>query len=99
MRQNLRNNATIVQSRGTLGYLGIIRLGGGARRLFRRRDPERDPRIPAVGPILVGEFPVAFEIEVTLGRGVAAPCDSASPLARYLAPGSVKSILAYASAE
>ena len=25
--------------------------------------------------------------------------DSASPLARYLAPGSVKSILAYASAE
>ena len=26
-------------------------------------------------------------------------CDSASPLARYLAPGSVKSILAYASAE
>jgi len=30
---------------------------------------------------------------------LAARCDSASPLARYLAPGSVKSILAYASAE
>jgi hypothetical protein len=30
---------------------------------------------------------------------LAARYDSASPLARYLAPGSVKSILAYASAE
>src|SRR5215471_20609579 len=38
----------------------------GARRLFRRRDHERDPGIPAIGPVLVGEFPVAFEIEITL---------------------------------
>src|SRR6516165_4175052 len=38
----------------------------GARRLFGRRDHERDPGIPAIGPVLVGEFPVAFEIEITL---------------------------------
>src|SRR5262245_24967202 len=41
----------------------------GARRLFRRRDYECDPGVPAVGPVLVGEFPVALEIEVTLRRG------------------------------
>src|SRR5262245_45742449 len=41
----------------------------GARRLFRWRDYECDPGVPSVGPVLVGEFPVAFEIEVTLGRG------------------------------
>src|SRR5215831_9835095 len=41
----------------------------GARRLFRWRDHECDPGVPAVGPVLVGEFPVAFEIEVTLHRG------------------------------
>src|SRR5215471_14266178 len=39
-----------------------------ARRLFRWRDHECDPGVPAVGPVLVGEFPVAFEIEVTLHR-------------------------------
>ena len=38
----------------------------GAGRLFRRRDHERDPAVPAGGPVLVGEFPVAFEIEITL---------------------------------
>src|SRR5215831_17859589 len=37
-----------------------------ARRLFRRRDHECDPSIPAIGPVLIGEFPVAFEIEITL---------------------------------
>src|SRR5215472_3601699 len=37
-----------------------------ARRLFRRRDHEGDPGIPAIRPVLVGEFPVAFEIEVAL---------------------------------
>src|SRR5712691_9701084 len=36
----------------------------GARRLFGRRDHECDPGIPAVGPVLVGEFPIALEIEV-----------------------------------
>src|SRR6516165_877569 len=41
----------------------------GTRRLFRRRDYECDPGVPAVGPVLVGEFPVALEIEVTLRRG------------------------------
>ena len=38
----------------------------GARRLFRRRDHERHPGVPAIGPVLVGEFPVGFEIEITL---------------------------------
>src|SRR5262245_21748099 len=38
----------------------------GARRLFRWRDHERDPGVPSVGPVLVGEFPVAFDIEITL---------------------------------
>src|ERR1700740_1171339 len=38
----------------------------GARRLFCRRDHERDPGVPSGGPVLVGEFPVAFEIEITL---------------------------------
>src|SRR5262249_47431265 len=38
----------------------------GARRLFRWRDHERDPGIPAIGPVLVGELPVAFEIEIPL---------------------------------
>src|SRR5262249_19227352 len=42
----------------------------GARRLFRRRDHECDPGVPAVGPVLAGELPVAFEIEITL-RGAA----------------------------
>src|SRR6516162_4313617 len=37
-----------------------------ARRLFRWRDHECDPSVPAIGPVLVGEFPVAFEIEITL---------------------------------
>src|SRR5262245_15710050 len=37
-----------------------------ARRLFRWRDHECDPSIPSVGPVLVGEFPIAFEIEITL---------------------------------
>src|SRR5215831_13521867 len=37
-----------------------------ARRLFRWREHEGDPGVPAVGPVLVGEFPVAFEIEITL---------------------------------
>src|SRR5262249_41152516 len=41
----------------------------GARRLLCRRDHECDPGVPAVGPVLVGEFPVAFEIEITLRRG------------------------------
>src|SRR5262249_13537671 len=39
------------------------------RRLFGRRDHECDPGVPSVGPVLVGEFPVAFEIEVGLRRG------------------------------
>src|SRR5262249_16247478 len=38
----------------------------GARRLFRRRDHECDPGVPAVGSVLVGKFPVALEIEITL---------------------------------
>src|SRR5262252_5659515 len=37
-----------------------------ARRLLRRRDIECDPAVPAGGPVLVAEFPVAFEIEITL---------------------------------
>src|SRR5262249_28349467 len=41
----------------------------GARRLFRRGDHKRNPGVPAVRPVLVGEFPVAFEIEVALRRG------------------------------
>src|SRR5262249_21152756 len=41
----------------------------GARRLLRRRDHKCDPGIPAVGPILRGEFLVAFDVEVTLRRG------------------------------
>src|SRR5262245_48838679 len=41
----------------------------GARRLFRWRNYECDPGVPSVGPVLVGEFPVAFEIEVPLCRG------------------------------
>src|SRR5262249_22236732 len=40
-----------------------------ARRLLRRRDHECDPRVPAVGPVLVRELPVAPEIEVALRRG------------------------------
>jgi hypothetical protein len=43
--------------------------GRSARRLFCRRDHECDPGIPAVGPVLVGEFPVAFDIEITLRLG------------------------------
>src|SRR5262249_7726935 len=42
----------------------------GTRRLLRRRDHECDPGVPAVGPVLAGELPVAFEIEITL-RGAA----------------------------
>src|SRR5262245_32651580 len=41
----------------------------GARRLFRRRDHEGHPGVPAIGPILRGEFLVTFDIEVTLSRG------------------------------
>src|SRR5262249_12487757 len=41
----------------------------GARRLFRRRDHECDPGIPAIGPVLVGEFPIASEVEIALRRG------------------------------
>src|SRR5262249_61272595 len=41
----------------------------GARRLFRRRDHEGDPGVPAVGPVLRGEFLVAFDIEVPLNCG------------------------------
>src|SRR5262245_59841502 len=41
----------------------------GARRLFCRRDHERDPAVPAGGPVLIAEFPVAFEIEVPLRLG------------------------------
>src|SRR5262249_31028325 len=41
----------------------------GARRLFRGRDHECDPGVPAVGPVLVGECPVALQIEITLRRG------------------------------
>src|SRR5262249_54221803 len=41
----------------------------GARRLFRWRDHERYPGVPAVRPVVVGKFPVAFEIEVALRRG------------------------------
>src|SRR5689334_9192502 len=37
-----------------------------ARRLFRRRDHECDPTIPPGGPVLVDEFPLAFEVEITL---------------------------------
>src|SRR5215471_5087047 len=37
-----------------------------ARPLLRRRDIECDPAVPAGGPVLVAEFPVAFEIEITL---------------------------------
>src|SRR5262249_875628 len=48
----------------------------GARRLFRRRDHERHPGVPAVGPIVMGEFPVAFEIEIALRRGAQGNDDS-----------------------
>jgi hypothetical protein len=41
----------------------------GARRLLGRRDHECDPSIPAIGPVLVGELPVAFEVEIALRRG------------------------------
>src|SRR5262245_25177029 len=41
----------------------------GARHLFRWRDHECDPGVPAVGPVVVGKFPVAFEIEISLRRG------------------------------
>src|SRR5262245_41779477 len=41
----------------------------GARRLFRRRENKCGPGIPAVGPILCGEFLVAFDVEVALRRG------------------------------
>src|SRR4029453_8529825 len=38
----------------------------GARSLFRRRDHEGDPGIPAVGAILRGELLVALQIDVAL---------------------------------
>jgi hypothetical protein len=41
----------------------------GARRLFCPRDHERDPGVPSGGPVLVGEFPVAFDIEINLRLG------------------------------
>jgi class 3 adenylate cyclase len=41
----------------------------GACRLFRRREHEADPHVPAVGPVLRGKFFVAFDIKVTLSRG------------------------------
>src|SRR5690349_3961907 len=60
--------AFLAPGRAAVGHFVIIRRRG-ARRLFRRRDCECDPGVPAIGPILRGEFLVAFEIEVTLGRG------------------------------
>src|SRR5262249_51192909 len=48
----------------------------GARRLFRRRDYECDPGVPSVRSVVVGEFPVAFEIEVALRRGAQRNNDS-----------------------
>src|SRR6516165_12659447 len=39
------------------------------RRLFRWRDHECDPGVPAIGPVLVREFPVAFDVEIALRRG------------------------------
>src|SRR5215831_3290064 len=39
------------------------------RRLFRRGDHECDPGVPAVGPVLVRELPITFEVEIALGRG------------------------------
>src|SRR5215831_3026639 len=38
----------------------------GARRLFRRRNHKCHPGVPAIWPVLVGELPIAFEIEITL---------------------------------
>src|SRR6266508_711236 len=38
----------------------------GARSLFRRRDHEGDPGIPAIGAILRGELLVALQIDVAL---------------------------------
>src|SRR5262249_50878368 len=34
--------------------------------LRRRRDHECSPYVPAVGPVLTGEFPVALEVHVAL---------------------------------
>src|SRR5262249_38025958 len=48
----------------------------GARRLFRWRDHECDPGVPSVGPVVVGKFPVAFEIEVALRRSAQGNNDS-----------------------
>jgi hypothetical protein len=57
------------QSESTLGLFRDHSSRRGAWGLFRRRDYECDPGVPSVGPVLVGEFPVAFEIEVPLRRG------------------------------
>src|SRR4029453_11315515 len=55
---------------GALGYLFCDHSSRrGARSLFRRRDRERDPGITAVRSVQRGEFLVAFDVEVTLGRG------------------------------
>src|SRR5262252_7461874 len=40
-----------------------------ARRLLRRREHECEPHVPAVRPILVFEFLVAFDVEVALSCG------------------------------
>ena len=53
----------------------------GARRLFCRRDHEGDPGVPTVRPVLVGELPVAFKIEVSLRR--CAQGDNESKLRAY----------------
>src|SRR5262245_27779162 len=54
------------QPRLLRGHASRCRWG---RRLFRRGDHECDPGVPSVGPVLVGKFPVAFEIEVPLRCG------------------------------
>src|SRR5262249_49804049 len=57
----------------------------GAGRLLRRRDHECHPGVPSVGPILVGEFPVAFDIEITcisVVRGMMNPSCGPTPTTR-----------------
>src|SRR5262249_6278236 len=64
------------QSESTLGLFRDHSSRRSARRLFRWRDDEGHPGVPAVGPVVVGEFPVAFEIEVALRRGAQGNNDS-----------------------
>src|SRR6516162_316604 len=57
------------QSESTLGLFRDHSSWRTARRLLRRRDHECDPGVPAVRSVLVREFPVASEIEITLRLG------------------------------